>query len=149
MIQEVKKQIHFQAYIPRGGPRKDLDAPPTVTIIKKNGRIDFPARTLSKLGMEEKFISFYFEPTRKIIGWQIKSSLSEGQKVGRASRWKFVKPTSNGNYHTTIKGIIDSFNGSLTKDKYKKIEIKKYIEQEGILEKGTVYYFVELKEEVV
>lgn len=147
MITEVKRQIYFQPYVPLKGRKKDIDAPPVVTIDTKYNKIVFPARTLSILGLENKFIAFYFEPTRKIIGWRIKDNLGAGELLGRKAKWKLVKINTNGNWTCIIKGIIDNFGVSLKQEKYKNLEIKKYVEQEGVIDKGTTYYFVELKEE--
>lgn len=147
MITEVKRQIHFQEYNPLKGRKKDTDTPPVVTIDRKYNKIVFPSRTLTILGMDDKFMSLYYEPTRKIIGWRLKDKLNEKEFVGKKSKWKLVKRTVNGNWTCLIKGILDSFNGSLKQEKYKDLEVKKYVEQEGIINKGDVYYFVELKDE--
>lgn len=145
MIQQVKRQIYFQPYTPTKGRRKNTDAPPTVTIYKKLGKIVFSRQTVSTLGMDQRFIAFYFDPTKKIIGWRIKDTLQNGETIGRSCKWKLVKTNVNGVYVTTITGIMSAFNGSLTQDIYKALEIKKYVETEGILERGTVYYFVDMK----
>lgn len=150
MIQEVNKQIHFQSYVPVKGRKKDTDAPPTATVNKRLGKITFGSRTLAKLKMHDKFIAFYYEPTKKIVGWQIKDRLEHGELAGKHSSWKLVKTYGRGLgfYSVQIKGILDTMVG-LGKDIYKNLEVKRYVEKEGILERGSVYYFVEVKEKEV
>jgi len=93
----------------------------------------------------QSFISFYYDSTRKIIGWKVKGELSENQL--KSKKYKLVKSNPrSAAYVTTIQGILEQVNGQLTKDKYKNLEVKKYVEKQGILDKGEVYYYVQLKD---
>lgn len=145
MIQEVKRKIHFTSYVPEKGREKDTDNPPTVSIAIKPASIRFGPRTIAILAMEGKFISFYYEATKKIVGWTLHTALDEAQIKSAKYRLVKVNPATN-SYTTTIQGILNQIKG-LTKESYKNLEIKKYVEQEGILSKGDVYYFVQLTED--
>lgn len=145
MIVETKRKIHFSEYIPKKGRQKDTDAPSVVTVSRVHKNIRFPNRTLIKLGMEAKFVSFYYEATKKIIGWVICDNLSEKQLA--LKKYRLVKPNAKSHQWTTsVAGIIEAFNGRLTKDTYK-CEVNKYVEQEGVIEKGTIYYYVQLNDD--
>lgn len=148
MIQEVRKSIHFIPYVAKGGRTKDDNPAPTVTLDKKRGRITFGFKALEQLGMINKFVAFYYEPTRKIIGWKVKDKLEEGQKVGKYSKWKLVKPFGKGKgfWVGGVKGIIKELNGGLKQDVYKNVEVKKYIETASVLDKGQIFFFIELKD---
>jgi len=152
MIQEVRKSIAFKDYVPKRGRDKDEDPAPTVTIDRKRGRITFNTKVLNKLSMANKFIAFYFEPTRKIIGWKVVNQLPPGVKAGPYAKWRYCKPygkgaaNGKGFWITSIKGILEEFNGSLKSDTYKDLEVKKYIETASVLDRGQVTYFVEVKE---
>lgn len=143
MIQQTHRTIHFTEYIPIRGREKDIDSPPLVHIDVKHNIIKFNARTLAILGMDGKFISFYMEPTKMIVGWSIREGLSE--EMLKMKKFRLVKShKDSGVWTTSINGIMKAFNGRVSKDNYKKLEVKKYIETEGVLEKGTVYYYVQL-----
>lgn len=144
MIQQTHRKIHFTEYVPEKGREKDTDAPPVATIRRKQGTIQFPKRSVAILQMEGKFISFYYEATKKIVGWVIRDNLDE--KLLHSKKYRLIKVGKSGGWTTTIKGIVKAFNGRLTEETYNKLEVKKYIEEEGILERGTIYYYVELND---
>lgn len=144
MIEQTHRKIHFSEYIPERGREKDTDAPPVVTITIKAGTIKFPKRSVIVLGMEGKFISFYYEATKKIVGWVLKDKLDD--KLLHSKKYRLVKVGKSGGWTTTIQGILRAFNGRLTEESYKKLEVKKYIEIDGVLERGTIYYYVELND---
>lgn len=143
MIEEVKKKIHFSPYFPQRGKEKDESPAPTVTINRKHNKLIFNRSCIDELSMDAKFIRLYYEPSKHIIGWQIKSVLPQLEM----KNWKLVrKNKQNGVYTVQIKKMLEEFNG-LRYDSYKHLPVKKYIEQEGIMEKGSTYYFVEMIED--
>lgn len=148
MIQEVRKSIHFSPYIPSVGRKKDEEPAPTVSVDGVKGRISFGAKTLKKLGMIDKFVCFYYEPTRKIIGWRVRDKLDVGQLYGKNEKWKLVKTFGKGTgfWITGVKGIVEEFKGFKRDGNYKKLEVLKYIETASILDKNEVTYFVEVAE---
>ena len=147
MIQEVRKSIAFSPYVPKAGRPKDEDPAPTVNLDAKRGRLVFGAKALRKMNMVNKFVAFYYEPTRKIIGWKVSSVLEPGEKVGKNSKWSLVKPYGKGSgfWVGGVKGIVAEFRG-LKSSNYKGLEVKKYIETASVLDKGTTLYFVEVRE---
>jgi hypothetical protein len=142
MIKETKRKIHFITYIPTKGRPKDESKPPYASVSKKYGVLKFGKKAINALEMDKKFIKLFYEPVKKIIGWQITNHLNEGQL--KSKEWRPITPNKiNGTAVISIKPIIDMFNGSLTEDSYK-CEIFKYREQSDILSRGDVTYFVKV-----
>jgi hypothetical protein len=92
--------------------------------------------------MDGKLVRFFFDSTKKIVGWQVQSKSME---LAATKNWKLVKANKTGMAQFSISGILKSFIG-LKKDSYKKLEIKKYVVTQGVLEKGQQYYYVKVDE---
>lgn len=136
----ITKKLHLVPYNPSAKPKDERTT--HVTVNRKNGLIAFGGPALADLQMKGKLIRFYSDQTKNIIAWQVR----EGGSLDEIRGWRLCKENpQNGNWVTTIKGIVESFQG-LTKDSYKKLPIKKYQIKQGdsILENGSEYYFVEL-----
>lgn len=145
MIKTTTRTIYFVPYVPVKGKPKDTEAPPTATVSKKYGHIQFGKRAIRSLQMEGRFIKFFYDSAKNTIGWQIRS---EAMSLGEAKVWKLVKLNKAGNASFSIVGIINSFRG-LTKDNYKKLEIKKYVvTNQSILEKGQQYFYVKVQDTI-
>lgn len=142
MIQQTTRKIHFSEYIPTKGREKDIDKPPTVRVNVKSGSLNLSTRTLSILGLDGQFIKLFYEPTRKIIGFTKHSGLSNEQVASK--KYRLVKPNSSGQSVVSVMGILKTFAG-LQALKYK-CEIKKYVEMDGIMNKGTTYYYIQLED---
>ncbi len=144
MIEETTKKINFLAYNPDMPVKKEAKDAPTVTVSVKYNKIVFGASVLRETGMEGKFIRLYFEASRKIIGWQLRDSVSQGEmKV-----WKLVKSYGTNKVWTaSITKILSQMRG-LKKETYTKVPVQKYREMSPISQhKGEIFYFVELKDE--
>ena len=144
MIQETHHKIYFTEYTPTQGREKDTDSPPTVRLTIKDSSISFCQRTLIKLQLDGKFIKFFYEPVKKIIGWTIHNTLSDGELATK--KYRLVKCSSVGSYNTTIMGILRMFSSNFSKNSYK-LEVKKYVENQDILSKGDTYYYVQITDE--
>ena len=143
MIEQTTRKIHFIEYSPRSGRARDTDSPPWVRLTIKDKSISFGIRTIAKLQMDNAFLKFFYEPTKKIVGWSIKKGLSEVELASK--KWRLVKPQPSG-WTTTIGGILSNFTNNYSKPSYK-LEIKRYVEQQDPFEKGREYYYVQIQDE--
>ena len=141
MPQQTHRQIHFTQYIP-GRKKKEKEGPLLASVSVKHGLLILPGTTLKKLGMVDKFIRLYYEPTKKIIGWQIVNDSLNQEQLKTAKLVKIYPATNN--YKTTITPMLREFKG-LKKESYTSLEVKKYVET-GLLDRGTTYYYVKLKD---
>lgn len=142
MIKTTTRTIHFIPYDPKKGRTKDTEEAPTCTVSAKFGLISFSKKAVDQLQMDGKLVRFFFDSTKKIVGWQVQSKSME---LAATKNWKLVKANKTGMAQFSINGILKSFIG-LTKDSYKKLEIKKYVVTQGVLEKGQQYYYVKVDE---
>lgn len=139
MIEETKKKIHFFAYSPLKGKARDTSDAPTVSINQKYSRITFGRGAIQELQMENKFIRFYYEPVKKIIGWQMRSNVSQSEM----KNWKVVKVREDGMWFCTFKKLLDTMR--LRKNVYLSIPIQKYREINPLSEyKDQIFYFIEM-----
>lgn len=145
MIEETKKKIHFRAFKQTKGRSKDTNPAPTVIVSKKFGTITFSKGCIREAGMEGKFVRIYYEPTRKIIGWQVREKVEqEEMKI-----WKLCRPNKVGIWTMGIKKLLLEFNGSLTQDSYTGLPVQKYRDMTPFGEyKDQVFYFVDLGEAI-
>jgi hypothetical protein len=143
-IKETARKIHFMPYIGgRGGSKAEDTASPTMSLSVKYSMLSFSKSLMLELGLEGKFIKLYFEPTRKIIGFQLKNALSEADLKSKA--WKLVKPFKNQDtWKVSVGKMIAEFSGRLTKESYKNLPVKKYVERQGVMSSGDVFYYVQL-----
>lgn len=143
MIKETTKKIHFIAYSPKKGRIEDTAPAPTVTVNRKVNRISFSKATVLETGMNGKFLRLYYEPIKKVIGWQIRDKVDHAEM----KQWKLVKALAGGGWGMNIKKMLDAFDGRLSKEVYEKIPVQKYREINALSEyKNEVFYFVELND---
>lgn len=124
------------------GRDADTNPAPTATVNTKFGYITFGSKAIQEMGANGMFIKFYFEPIKKIIGWQLRKQVEQNEmKV-----WKLVTPHAKArNYKASISKMIKQFDGRLTKESYADLPIQKYREINALSEyKNEVFYFVEL-----
>ena len=143
MIKETHRKIAFIPYLSRKRTREDDSAvkPLTAGVSVKFASINMPRRTCGTLGMTGKLVKFFFEPTRKIVGWRI---YPQSVSLESLKEYKLCKPNpDSGTWQVSIKGILNEMKG-LNPDGNKKLVVHKYIEQD-MLSKGDAYYYVQLK----
>lgn len=144
MIQQTTRRIHFTPYI--GGRRKkeiNEESQATCTVNRRLGYITFNSSLCSEIGMDNKFVRMFSEPTKKIIGWRV---IDEKVNQTKMSGLKLIKlhPKTR-NAKISILPMFKDFMG-LKSDSYKRLPVKKYVENQDILDRGATYYFVTLKE---
>lgn len=142
-IEETKKKIHFRPWTNQKGRPVDNDPPPTVNVSKKYGTLTFSKGCVRDTNMGGKFVKLFYEPTKKIIGWQTRDKVEQQEM----KTWKLCTPSKSGTWTLGIKKLLDEFNGSLKSESYAGLEVQKYREI-GQLEEysNQVFYFVEIKE---
>lgn len=144
-IEETKKKIHFVPYTTVKGRTKDVSPPPTASVSVKYGTIQFSAGLIREAAMEGKFVRLYYEPTKKVIGWQVREKIDQTEmKV-----WKLCRPSKNGTWILGVGKLLGELKGKLHKDSYLSMPVKKYREMERLDEHANeIFYFVELVDEV-
>lgn len=140
-IKETSKKIHFIPFTGGRGREVDDSPAPTITINRKNFTVLFSTGAVREMGLDGKFIRFYFEPIKKVIGWQVRDIVKQNEmKV-----WKLVKASKVGGWQCSIGKLLKQFDGRLKKELYKGVPIQKYREANSLSEyNGQVFYFVEL-----
>lgn len=147
MIKETTKKLHLIPYTRAKGKAVDTSDAPTINLNRKSGVMWFGQSALNEMGMTDKFVRFYFEPVKKIIGWQIQEQVNQSEM----KMWKLCTPykSKSGNPHWTasLKKMLAQMP-SVKKDKYHAVPIQKYREINPLSEyKNQVFYFVELVDE--
>lgn len=143
MLEITHKVIHLQSFekYSKNTEQKDIIV---ISVSKKYRNILFSQKCIQDLGMNGKFVRLFFEPTKKIIAWKIKDSIT----IGKEDRnWRIIKVRKNGSALITIVPIIKAFNGSLRDDSYTNLEVKKNVSPASTgLDSGETFYYVELKD---
>lgn len=144
MITETTKKILWVPYVVTKGRTVDTNPAPVATINRKFGYLSFGGKAIEEMGMNGKFIKFYFEPTKKVIGWQLRTEIKQEEM----KNWKLVKQLPNKTWKVTITKLLAQFNGRLTKGSYTHLPVQKYREINPLSEyRNEVFYFVELVED--
>lgn len=142
MIKTTTRTIYFIPYSAKVGRKVDTDSPPTASIDTKHCILRFGRRTLQKLNMDGKFVRFFFDPDKNILGWQIQD---RPMGLDEAKSWKLTKMNRSGVATFWVTGILQKFRG-LTKDSYLGLEIKRYVvTNQSVIEKGQTYYYVQVQ----
>lgn len=142
-IKETTKKLHLLPYYPRRGRIKDTSDEPTVTIFGKVGRIQFGRYAVEQMGMEGKFVKFYFDPIKKIVAWKITDRVEQHEM----KLWKVCRLHVNGVWQLTLKKMFAEFqNSDKLLEKYKYLPIQKYRNTDMMALPNETYYFVQLKE---
>lgn len=144
-IEETKKKIHFTDFeITKGRPVDNTPAP-TVSIDK--GQLRFGKSLIVDTALDGKFVSFAYDPVKNVVGWKVKTEVNL-TLVNK--QWKLVKQNqTNFSWTVSIRKMLDAIDptGKMSTKKYLRLPVQKYVEANG-MDKGTVYYFVDLNEEV-
>lgn len=143
-IEETKRKIHFRPFVQTKGRPVDTEPPPTVNVSKKFGTITFSKGAVKQTNMADKFVKLFYEPTKKVIGWQVGE---KGMGLEEVKSWKLCTPNpKTGTWSLGAKKLLSEFSG-LTKDSYLNLPVQKYREM-GALDQysGQTFYFVEVKE---
>lgn len=141
MIQETQRKIHFTPFELKRGREKDTSPVPTLTLNTETGGLVFSKSLMTELSLEGKFVKFFYEPVKRIIGFQIRHVVTDGE----LKTWKLVKSSGNtGIWKVSIGRLLHQFNSVPTKKLYSLMPVKKYIEKDAIFGKGEVYYYVQL-----
>lgn len=142
MIKETTQKINFSSYEGKKGRSRDESAPVIVSVDAKWFLICFSARAIEEMNMNNKFIKFYHESTKKIIGWQLTDRLDE--IALKSKKYRLVNQNkTTGEYKASISGILKQFM-NVEPIRYK-CEVKKYRETSDILTRGEEFFFVQLK----
>ncbi len=145
MIKETTRKINFLAYNPKKGRQKDERQAPTVNVFADAGRIQFGRYALEQMAMEGKFVRFYYEPIKKIIGWKVCNEVINQKEM---KLWKVCNSHSNGVWQVSIKKMLEQFQGKEhLAVKYKNVQVKKYRETGIMSLPNDTYYYVVLQEE--
>lgn len=145
MIKETTKKIHFIPYTATKGRDADVNPAPVVALNRNSGLLWFGEAALREMGMRDKFVRFFYEPTKKVIGWQIKEVVHQADM----KTWRLVKPyvnkKSGASYWTaSLKKLVVQIP-SLTKKSYTGLPVQKYREINPLSEhRNQVFFFVEL-----
>lgn len=146
-IIETKRKIHFIPFTSSKGKKKSQFADsPTMTLSVKFKMLHFSNSLVNELDLEGKFIKLFFEPTKKIIGFQVRKSVN-GDNL---KDWKLVKRYAGRKgtiaaYKCAVGGIINEFNGTLHKDSYKELPVCRYVERQG-LDAGNEYFYIQIND---
>lgn len=142
-IEETRKKITFVPFEIKKGRAVDNSPAPTVSI--KNGALRFSKNLITETDLNGKFVKFFYDPLKNVIGWQVKAEVNL-QFVGKT--WKMVKANPGlGIWTVSIGKLLDEIDVKYKEKAWYKLPVKKYVEANG-MDKGTVYYFVELVNEV-
>lgn len=138
-IQETRKKITFTPFEIKKGREIDTSDAPTISISK--GQMRFNPSVMEELSLNGKFIKMFYDPIKSVIGFQIRQEVSL-QVVGKT--WKMVRKNDSTNMWTLqVTKLLDQIDPAFRDKVFKKLPVHKYIEANG-MEKGTIYYFVEL-----
>lgn len=142
-IKETIRKIHFRSYSAVKGKPVDNDPAPTVIVSRKYNTLTFSKGCITATQMSGKFVKLFYEPTKKIIGWQAREGTFNQEEL---KQWRLCKPAKNGIWVMGVKGILDQFAG-LNKDSYHGLEVKRYREM-GKLEafSGETFHYVEVRD---
>lgn len=143
MIKTTTRTMYFTPYIPQKGKKKDESAPCFAAVDVKHGTLRLSKRTLIDLGMEGKFVKLYVDPDREAIGWQIRSDAPVDEL--KVKLWRLVKSNSSGQAAISISGILKQFR-NLEEKTYKRLEIKKYVPQNQVMDAGQAYFYIKVKD---
>jgi len=138
---ETRKKIHFSPFFAYDVPEKSVKMTATI----KNGVIRFPKPVTTELQMSGKFIKFYYDQAKKIVGFKLRDTVNIEEMKG-PGRWKLIKVNiTSHNYAISIKKLLyTQFGEKYAEREYKKLELQRYREMSDVMSKGDVFYFVEL-----
>lgn len=137
-----KRRYTIRPYVTVKGKPRDTRTAPTVTVSKKYGTIVFSKGCIDQLGMAGKFVKLFYEPTKRVIGWQVRDRIDQNEM----KLWKLCKPAKAGTWVMGVKRMLDEFNGALRQQSYPGLEVQRYREMGPLDEySGQTFFFVEVK----
>lgn len=141
MIEETKRKIHFTAFDIKKGRSKDTSAVPTMAIYQ--GSLRFNKSVIDELSLDGKFVRFYYDPTKQIIGFQVKHEIAQTQM----RTWKMARQNkTSGLWSVSIKKLLRELGEETESKNYYSMPVHKYVEQSEMMNRGEVYYYVRLAE---
>lgn len=145
-IAETRKKLHFVPFDIKKG--RDVDTSPAPTINVKEGALRFSKALITELNLNGKFVKFYYDGIKNVIGFQYKTTAAlQSMKDGT---WKMVNQNpKNGCWTVSVRKMMNSqFGEKQAKKNYGALPVIRYREGSDIMDRGDVYYFVELVDEV-
>ncbi len=140
-IKETHRKIHFTPFEIKKGRDVDDSPSPTMTLKTETGALRFSKSLITELNLDGKFVKLYYEPTKRIIGFQFKSTATDNE----LKSWKLVKRNPvTGTWTVTINKMLNQFNSKPTKDLYSMMPVRKYVDSTGVMNRGDVFYYVQL-----
>jgi hypothetical protein len=131
------KKLYF-VETKKNSKSKEHKEKPFASVNVKLGTMVVGTIACQAIGLDGKFYKPYHDATHKVIGFKVNDRvLNEEQRKG----WRFAK-LNKGQLFISVKPAINSMAG--LKDKYKKLEIKRYKDYQSQMD-SDVYYYVELK----
>ncbi len=145
-IEETRKKIHFVPFDINKG--RDVDTSDAPTIKLTEGLLRFTKGLITELGLNGKFVRFFYDPIKKVVGFQVREEV-ELRALKGEGKWKMVRQNeTNGSWTVSIRKMLAAnFGSKVAEKKYPLAPIKKYIEMTDIMTKGQVYYFFEIVDE--
>lgn len=145
MIKETTNKINFIAYRPTRGRAKNVNDAPTITLFVSKGKIQFNRYALEQMQMQGKFVRFFYEPVKKVIGWKVESQVSQNDM----KLWRVCRTHENGVWLVSVQKMLDLFQLGRKglAPTYRNMEVKKYRNVEMLSAPNDTYFYVELKEE--
>ncbi len=145
MIKETTKKIHFIAYESKRGRSKDVNDAPTMTLFVDKGMLQFSRYAIESMQMNNRFVRFFYDPTKKIIGWKVEDTVDQSEM----KLWRMCKTHKNGMWQVSIKRMLDMFQlgrKGLAKV-YRDMPVMKYRDIGLMTAPNDTYFYVEVKEE--
>lgn len=145
MIKETTNKINFLAYNPKKGRIKDTSRPPTVTLFVDKGKIQFNRYAVEQMHMQGKFVRFFYEPVKKVIGWKVTDQVNQNEM----KQWKVCKTHNNGVWQVSVKRMLELFQTGRKglAPTYRDMVVKKYRNTELMALPNDTYFYVEMREE--
>lgn len=141
-ITETRKKLTLTAFDIVRGRDKDTSPAPTITFAR--GKLLFSKGLVRELDLNTKFIKFYYDPVKLVIAFQVKDQLPFENLKG-AGRWRKVTVSRFGNWTVSLtKMVSKTFGEEFLTKLIQHIPVQKYREQNDIINRGEVYYFIEL-----
>lgn len=145
MIKETTTKINFLSFQPKPGRVKDTNEPPTITLFAEKGKMQFNRYAIEQMQMHGKFVRFFYEPVKKVIGWKITDKVNQSDM----KLWKVCKTHKNGVWQVSVRQMLELFQLGRKglAPTYRNMVVKKYRNIEMLAEPNDTYFFVELREE--
>lgn len=143
-IPERKRKLYLVAADSTSSRHRETKSP-TAIVSRKYGTITFGRAALTAMSANGSFIKFYYDSSHNVIAWRFTSRLDGADLKDKT--WKMIKQGPSGTATLGIKRILNQFKG-IDKESYPGLTIKKYTENQSLIEGGT-YYFVSLDEKTV